>query len=606
MNMRFLLLVLLIPFEVLGQTKKWQAPANLTRQDPVLVAIRTDALSVADRVIDEMGEVEDLLLRATLAEKIVDLLSKKRPDRCRKMLNAIFDDMMAQKEEASKRNLTPPHWELVVSRVIRAAAVIDLRLSQRYLELLSDSKRDNRKPGAGTSASTSLYLRIATDLIRSNPALAVTVAGRALATEIPPDTLRFLASLREYDIATANRFVLTALQSCQNRGAKDINELLVLYSYVFSPSTVPTVSKQGIGILSIPEYSGLANARESNTALARQYLSVVADTLLDPNRYIQGNIESLALGVEGDFYVILLLEPLVATYLPSKLQTFASQRNTLTSYLQPARREAAFAAADRWKNSPKDPAPGSSTSETTIEHLVARAESTSDPKKKDQFYFRAALMEVRLNRYENALNLVDKISVTHVETARQFIRFDTALQYLKNQQFVEADKLARTDEMLARRAYIITLIADYLVSGQHKDVSRALQYLDEVQVLATKLADERERLSVMIGVGNIYARVDPVRASDILQQAIKHANTVEDFVGNSAIQNVLEIGGFFFDYSIYTNGGTIFDLIKRLSPQSYYSTLHDIRSLKNRALRLRALVELCSAVISDGSQRDPV
>jgi hypothetical protein len=231
--------------------------------------------------------------------------------------------------------------------------------------------------------------------------------------------------------------------------------------------------------------------------------------------------------------------------------------------------------------------------------VVSKAEDNADPKRKDQLYFRAALMATRLKKHEIALTLVERISAEYADRAKQFIRFDIALQDIQNEQFFEADKLARMDDVLARRAYIFTLIADSLTQERNKNTSRALQYLEEVQQLAGRLADEKEKLSVLIGAGNVYARLDTVRASETLQQIIKQTNRVEGFLGDSSIANVLEIGGFYFDYSIYSNGLTIFDLIKRLAAVSYYGTLQDIRSVKNRILRLQAVIALCSAVILD-------
>ena len=153
--------------------------------------------------------------------------------------------------------------------------------------------------------------------------------------------------------------------------------------------------------------------------------------------------------------------------------------------------------------------------------------------------------------------------------------------------------------MLARRGFIFILIADDLVQ---ENPSRALQYLDEVQQLVDNLSDEREKLSVLIGAASVYARLDTVRACELLQQIIKHANKVQDFVGDSTISNVLEIGGFYYDYSIFSDEFNVFDLIKRLTAGSYYATLHDIRSLNNVTLRLYALLALCSAVILEQNQ----
>ena len=602
--MRFLvILLLLIPFEALSQSSPQQSPKDTAKKNPALLAIRQDALSVANQVIDEISEVEDLGSRVGLAEKVVQLLAKTRPERCRKMLDSIFDDVVVLKD-SSKDRPTPPDVESILSRIIQAAAVVDLQLAQVYIETLSKIKELD---GVGKSVSNpaALYLKIAIDLIRSNPSLAVAVATRSLANGITGDTLVFLVSLRQVNTLIANRFLITAVESCRNRGGRNVNELLLLYSYVFSPLRVPIVLPQGIATLQIPGYSEVARSYSVDAELAKQYLTMLTEILLDPDRYAGGNIQTLTLGVEGDFYVLSIFEPLAAIYLSSRASAFSAQRNLVTKYLEAGRREAAFSSAHEWTTSHKDLSLASGGNETTLEYLIEKAESAPDTKRKDQLYFRAAMTAVRLKKHEIALGLVDKISQDSADKAKQFIRFDIAIQNVRNHQLLEADKLARIDGVIARRAYIFTLIADYLTAEQHKDTSRALQYLEEVQHLAGKLSDEREQLAVLIGAASVYARLDSVRSSEIFQQAIKVANKVKDFVGDSSISNVLEIGGFYFDYSLYSDGLTIFDLIKRLTSGSYYSTLQDIRLLKNRTLRLRATVELCSAVISLEAQRLP-
>src|SRR3569832_1694493 len=105
--MRYLLIVfLLIPFEVLSQTTQRQARADVAKSDPISVAIRQDALSAADQVIDQIKEVEDLRSRVALAEQVVRLLVKKRPERLRKLLDTIFDDAIAFSDQA-KSTSTP-------------------------------------------------------------------------------------------------------------------------------------------------------------------------------------------------------------------------------------------------------------------------------------------------------------------------------------------------------------------------------------------------------------------------------------------------------------------------------------------------------------------
>jgi len=593
--MGFLIIFLILStFQPSPQNQR-KAPNSLQKTDPVSLAIRQDALMTADQAIDEITRVEDLRSRVVLAEQIVRLLSKVRPERCKKLLNTIFDDAMTIKRNSLKDKSAPANLDLIISKVIQAAALIDVEFARRYVEALSESRAAD-VPSGKVSGSSLGYLKIATDLTRTNPSLAVTLARRSLAEGLTSETLVFLASLREHDIELANRFFLDALQSCHDRGGKNVNELLLLYAYIFSPMTVPTVS-QGIAVLSIPGYAEVAKSHAIDNALARQYLELVALILLDPRRYVPANVEMLTSGVEGDFYLLSIVEPLAAAFLPTRASAISTQRIAVASYLQDNQREAALSAADRWKNLPKESGLASDVKKDHLQYLIDRAESASDQTRKDQLYFRAALMAVKLSKYETASTLVEKMSPEHSDTARQFLHFDMALNQVRTQHPFDADKNARMDDNLPRRAYIFTLIADYLTHEKTNDSSRALQYLDEVQQLIDKLSNDNEKLAVLIGVGNIYARLDIPRASEILQKAITHANKLQDFAGDASISNVLDIGGFYFDYSLFSEGLTMFDLINRLAPVSYYGTLQDVRSLKDRTLRLRAIIGLCHAIL---------
>lgn len=597
--MRYLsmvILALLIPFGATSQTAHRQTKTGPAKVDPASVTMRIDAVAAVDQVIDQLDEIEDLGARAALAEKIVRVVGKSRSDRLRKMVKGLFDETMNLRSAPAKAK--SPDLDSITYKIIQTAAVIDLDLASGFIEVLSQTAASTTE--AKNSSNRSLiYARIARQLSRSNTALAVEVATRSLADGIVPDTLLFLATLRELNVSAANRFFLSALQSWQAKGGKDVNELLLLYSYVFSPLRIPTVVSQGIVTLTISGYSELARSYEVDAALARQYLQVLKQTLLDPLRYTAGNIETLTLGAAGDFYALSIIEPWAAAFDSADASAFSARGNLVLSYMQASQRETAFSTASHWEDSTRNLNSVSGGIESRLQNLVEKAETTADSKRKDQLYFHAALEAVRLKRYATALTIVEKISVDYSEKAKQFIRFDIALQEIQDQKIFEAEKLARMDDVLVRRGYILTVVADNLTQGPQKDPSGALRYFYEVQQLADRLSDNREKLSTLIAVGNGYARLDTARASEILREIIKQANKMGDFVGDSSISNVLEINGFYFDYSLYATELTFFDLIKQLATVSYYATLQDLRSLKNRTLRLNAIIALCSAVIFD-------
>lgn len=594
--MRFLAVVLCLIALAAPSPAMQRSPRSKESQrtDAALLAIRQDALSTVDQVIDEIGGVDDLRSRVALAEKIVRLLAQARPDRCRKMLNSIFDEAVALRTNP-KETPIPPDLDSIISRTIQAAAVIDLELAHRFIEALSNSKQTDPKAKQDASTAGTLYLRVATDLIGENPPLAVSIASRSLAFGITPETLTFLALLRKRDAGLANRLLLSATQSCKDGGAKDVNELLLLHSYVFLRPNPPVVLSRGLGSLNIPGFSELTKDQSVDGTLAAQYLKIVSEILLDPHRYAAGKLRILVRGAEGDFFLLTVVEPTARNYLPTVASAISSQRNVLLNYLEADRREAAFSTAERWNETPKDVSPISGANTSSLEYLVKKAESASDSKRRDQLYFRAALAAVEIKEYETAFNLIEKISVD-ADKAKHFLRFDIALHHLRNRRPFEAEKLARLDEVLERRAYILTLIADYLVAEQIKESSRAIQYLEEAQRIASFLPNDQEKMAVLIGAGSVYARFDMVRASEVLRDAIKLSNKLPDFAGESTITYVLEVGGFFFDYSLYDNGFTIFDIVERLAQTSYYGTLQEVRTIKNRLFRLRAIIALCIAV----------
>ena len=107
-SMRYsVVLLLLISFEVLSQPASRQVPKNQAGSDAVSLAIRQDALSTADQVIDQVIEIKDLRSRVALAEKLVRILAKSRPERLRKLLNTLFDDAIALKTDFAKTNPAP-------------------------------------------------------------------------------------------------------------------------------------------------------------------------------------------------------------------------------------------------------------------------------------------------------------------------------------------------------------------------------------------------------------------------------------------------------------------------------------------------------------------
>jgi hypothetical protein len=145
------------------------------------------------------------------------------------------------------------------------------------------------------------------------------------------------------------------------------------------------------------------------------------------------------------------------------------------------------------------------------------------------------------------------------------------------------------------------VIAKSLLDDKSMNVARASEFLDEVEQLASKLNDQ-ERLSVLVGGSIIYSRFNIPRAEELLREAIKAANKLEGFTGDTHLDRILEIGGFYFDYSIYADELTFIEAINGIGLNDFDGTMQDLRELKSRLPRLRAIVALCSRALSKTNQ----
>lgn len=90
------------------------------------------------------------------------------------------------------------------------------------------------------------------------------------------------------------------------RQGYDLNELLLLYSYVFSPKKVPYLTPRGLSLLQIPDYFDVSKDYTVDPKVAVLYLQTAMQVVLDLSRYSTDRIARLAAGVPGDFYFLIM------------------------------------------------------------------------------------------------------------------------------------------------------------------------------------------------------------------------------------------------------------------------------------------------------------
>lgn len=573
------------------------------REDLALLqSIAADSL---DSSIDELRNVEAVPTRIDLAEGIVRLLRARMPARCRQLLDSLFDSVsQLRKSNDGKKPLYPTERpDVLIRRVIKIAATLDPKLAQQYAEKYAADKEPSAGGGASSNdarAASELYLRLATDLVEQNPALAVSIAEKGIADTLVPGAVIFLETLRKKDVETADRFFLSALEGVARRRGQNVNELFLLYSYVFSPSLAPVVVRDGLSVVTeVANYRRMIQSRPVDPNLARQYLQAASGIMLDPARY-QAGVGQLPAGAAGDLYFIRIIEPQIAAYLPGMGDAAAAQRSLVSNFLDQERRTSLQKTTDRWNASLGGGRQNPAAGESTLEAELQEAEEVKDSEERDQKFYTIAAHAVTKGSYDAALDVVGRLSSKYADRGRQFIMFSIAEREIKDNHLERAEQWAMRDDDLPRRAYILNLIADSAATGG-KNVPRAVEVLAGVEAIASKLDAGQEKIATLVGAAGVYSRFDEARASELLRQAISVADKVEKFAGDARLSRVIEIGGFGFVYYLYDDKLTLQELLGRLGRKSFVSTMTDVQSLKSRVPRIRATIDLCAAILSPGT-----
>jgi hypothetical protein len=565
--------------------------------------IRQNAIILLDSTIDELKAIEDVQARVTFATDIVRLFGSVKPERCRQMLDSIFDDLMKLKNaKSSQGNSQRPSPDALLQKLIQAAASFDRKLARnyinRYLGEAPAQKGEPPTPAQSLSQQAELNMLLALQLIETDPALSVRVAQNAVAMAVTGRTLEFLGTLRKKDAGLANAFFTTALQSVTARRGTDMNELLLLYTYVFSPTRVLWLTPQGIGLRQIPGYQKVAQEYPVDPRLAQQFLQASAQILLtDPQHRQGGNLNADA-GAAGDLYLLNLIKPQAAKYAPKLLGPLSEQADLLVVYLQPEQYSRFQSDVEKLGRSQNGTGEGTTNDASSVESILSRAEALPPSAKRDYLYYTAAITAVRKKQYDVAEDIVEHVSTESRAKVKEFIDFSIAQQSVSDRQFERAEKWAERDTDLTRRAYLLALVASALLDDDNKDYVRAAALLNDVERLASKLDTTRETISVLLRVAEIYSRFDVPRASDVLRLACKAANGSEGLTGNNKVTRLLEIGDFGFFYEMFNDNVSLSETLSRLAFSDFYGTLATVRELQNRAFRLRAVISLCGGVLT--------
>ena len=569
---------------------------------------------------NNLDERHSLATRVDVAEQLMQFLARERPAQARKLLDSIFAESLEALKRANETSDTPKRSSpgygqqsvtSTIGRILRLAARLDAKLEKVYLKTFLDAEREIVEKHARTASDR---LKLGVEIIDADPNWAFAIAKDSLgqSAALGTSVLDFLYQLHKKDPALADRLLAAVLNNIKARRATDVNDLLLIHSYIAGLSVVPFVSAQGLVPVHVP-YKPINEPAMVSPSTAALFYRVASELLLDNNRY-NSNLPPPLWGMEGDLVAIRILEHQISQLGPDIAAAMVARKILLASYVAAERSSSVDRAVDQWSQTVKTEQNGSEASSEDRDSLLERASKAAKTDEKDQLYYQAADLAIAKGEYLAALEITDKISEPVRQSVNDFIVLTIARAKLTEGRGDKAREWAKKISDATQRAYMLTLIARSSIDSKRKAPDKTAHVLDESEGTFREVLDEAqasvgevkesgEKVPVLAGIGNTYLRIDQNKAYSCLQDTIAEANSAERYSSLGPVNRFIRFGNSGFSYSLYDEKDlSLSELIVQQSRRDFFATLSLVDGIKNPLVRIRARIALYRGAHSEKSE----
>jgi len=536
---------------------------------------REVALAVLSSLPEEMRDIEDPEERLELVVRVAEVLERDSPERAKALLTAAFEEMLKYESDAKQTEM-PDRWNALRKRIISRIARHDEELAKRLLDRLYERGFSSEE----TSSAQIGYVQFARGLIDDRPNLANYMARKRMRSLLSWEGLLFLLDLREKDKAQADRLFLEVASQVASEGAKDVNELLLLYAYAFSPALPLELTEKTPRMLSLPGY----RQGSADPEVAVPFLQSVIPPLLAPERYAG---PGPVWGPRGDFLFITVILPQCHRFLPAFVEELERQRNVLATLIPERERSSLESSVSRSSSLPPQ--------RESVESLLEKAERATHQRGKDRFLFLALDRAIQKGDFERASKIVEKFSMEKREEILSFLNYLRAEKAVKEGDLRQALDSARRPMRPSLKAYLLIVIA--FRQSSSGDQQEAMSSLIEAEHIVRKLEPDRVKASLLLGLSAIHGLLETPYALTVLREAVETINKAKDFQGDVSVGNLITVGDFSFAYEVDERVFSFELPFSLLGARDFHVTMAFARAVARPVLRARAVIAVCEGAL---------
>ncbi|HEX6045508.1 MAG TPA: hypothetical protein VFZ22_13540 [Pyrinomonadaceae bacterium] len=495
---------------------------SLQAQQPASPDPSKRVYEVLNSTADEAKKWDDKAIAARTQAQIADLIWDNDPENATTYLKAAWAATSIVDEPKRERSafVNPSLRNAVRREVLLVARKRAPELAETWLAEIVEESKSSEKGDRGTfddrTARSAVLLQMAHELVAENPKAASELLIDSLRDGISFNFQSVLLRIQQKDPALAEAVFRAAVARLKTAGMIDPNELLTLYSYLYTPGRVfgaNTSDNRNQTQLALGGPRVTVPPGRQNPAMAREFLEVASDVLLaapspdGPYALITARRLVSAIGS-------LFRE--VREQLPEKAALLQARAQQLDS-------EARFSNAPipRKPDIPEYRAGESKESfaERRVDLLEESAAKGRDVLTRDIGYAKAAVATT-VERYERGLDLAGKVEDKFLrDGVRNWLLYRVVLHFIDAGNLDEARRLnLKNDDAVARA---VCLVAGAQKLLKDKDTDRASEWLREAGTLVRKSDASENMARIALGIVSTYGSFDKQASLDWLLYAVK-------------------------------------------------------------------------------------
>jgi hypothetical protein len=561
-----------------------------SRQTPAPACDQARALALVQQQAAEAKSFERPVGQITVMTRAAELLWPYNQEAAR----AVFADayqlaakyFLAKGDEAKHEGraamIILPDQRVVV---LRAIAKRDAGWARKLaLEAAEDTRRAAETKSTptpqvlGVQSPGYKLLELASSLLTINQPVALELIRKSFAYPANVTQARLFYEISASNRTLADQLSREALTAYAQNGTTEDLSFVSVYAFGLAGALSP---------LTMMMHYKVPQNFEPNAALQelalKAYVARAETILKNPEEYAQSANKFWPETMQM-LVALTSLEPLAAERLPA----YAERISALKSSMHTANSEKEQGRASEFLQGRRD-----HEKESRFDTLIEEIEREATPEKKERLIANAAQAAETVAQFEQVESLAQKIGESEArQQLSNWLNFKRAQLLVKDGRLDEAKAVADKIDELDHRAILYFEIAGEGIK-KLEDKKRARELLDEVATAAAKAPNTPVKARTLLGITHLYAAFDALRAAEVMADAVKTINTLDDpELGTGFILRRIE-GKNFSVYSGYNVPGfNLENSFHELGPRDFDGALMLARNLADRTQRATAILGL--------------